>query len=109
MYCLKLVHVDEGNSVDMRGGNCSYSVRVGLGRGKLAIEYRPRFKTRNEEIIAKLRNSAGASPPVDPQMRIKRLIAEAAVLIALVHGGEWRTEIAPEKGFLLVSRRGRKC
>ena len=82
----------------------------GIPEGEMSIRHRiaPRYKSRNHEIVAGLREAAGAGPPVDPRMKIKRLMAEAATLSALVHGGEWRVEVAPEKGFLLVSRRGRK-
>ncbi len=80
------------------------------GAGNLPIRRRIklRYETRNHEIVAKLRETAGAAPPIDPHMRIKRLLAEIAILMALIHGGDWRVEIAPEKGFLLVSRRERR-
>lgn len=73
----------------------------------MAIEHRikPKFKTRNEAIIAKLRAEAGAGAPVDPHMRIKKHVAELAYLMALVHGGDWRIQIEPENGLVLISRR----
>jgi len=74
----------------------------------LARRYRPKYATRNEEIVAGLREAAGAGPPIDPAMKVKRLVAEIAIQMALLHGGDWKVEIQPEKGFLLVSRRGRR-
>lgn len=68
-------------------------------------EHTPRYKTRNEKIIGQLREAVGAAPPIDPAVRVKRLMAEVAIQMALLHGGDWRVEHQPEKGFLLVSRR----
>jgi hypothetical protein len=78
---------------------------------ELAIRHQitRRYATRNEEIVAGLREAAGAGPPVDPAVKVKRLVAEIAIQMALLHGGDWKVEIQPEKGFLLVSRRGRRC
>lgn len=75
----------------------------------ISRQIKPKFKTRNEQIVAELREAAGAAPPIDPAMRVKRLVAEVAIMMALLHGGEWKVEFQPEKGFLLISRRGRKC
>lgn len=76
-------------------------------RRETAIKRRikPKYESRNHEIVAGLRDAAEAGPPVDPRMKIKRLMAEVAVLAALIHGGDWRVEHQPKKGFLLVSRR----
>lgn len=70
-------------------------------------QIRPRFASRNEEIVAGLRQAAGAAAPVDPMMSIKRKAAEIATAMALVHGGDWRVQIDHEEGFLVVARRGR--
>lgn len=96
-----------GNFIDTRAGFCSYSVLNGLGVGEV-IHHRPRHKTRNEEIVAELRKSAGAGPPVDPAIRVKRLVAEAAIQMALLHGGDWRVQFEPENGLVVVSRRRRR-
>jgi len=77
----------------------------GMASESLARRYRPKYATRNEEIVAGLREAAGAGPPIDPHMRVKKLTAEVAVLMALIHGGDWRTEIDHEIGYALVSRR----
>jgi hypothetical protein len=69
------------------------------------IHYVPRFKTRNEEIIAQLRDAAGASAPLDQEMVIKRKAAEIAIAMALLHGGDWRVQIDHQKGYLFVTRR----
>lgn len=71
----------------------------------LARRYRPKYATRNEEIVAGLREAAGAGPPVDPEMRAKKLIAEAATLLALSHGGDWRMQFQPDRGLVVVARR----
>lgn len=71
----------------------------------MAIQYGPRYATRNDEIVAGLRDAAGAGPPIDPRMRVKRLTAEVAVAMALIHGGDWRIEIDHEDGFVVVRRR----
>lgn len=81
----------------------------GEGQG-MAIRYEAKpQRTRNEEIIAGIRNSVGAGPPINREMKAKRLTAEVAVMMALLHGGDWRVQFEPEKGFLLISRRGRRC
>ncbi len=72
------------------------------------IEYKPRFLTRNEEIVAELRESVGAAAPLDPMVVLKRKVAEVSTLMALLQGGDWRVDLAPEKGFLLIARRGRR-
>jgi hypothetical protein len=64
---------------------------------------KPRYKTRNEEIVAGLRATAGADAPRDPVMMIKKKTADLAYLMALVHGGDWRVQI--ENDLLLVARR----
>ena len=73
----------------------------------LAIQHqiKRRYATRNDEIIAGLRDAAGAGPAVDPEMRAKKLIAEAAILLALSRGGDWRMQFQPERGLVVVARR----
>lgn len=66
---------------------------------------KPKYATRNDQIVAELRESAGAAPPVDPHMKVKRLTAEVAIAMALIHGGDWRTEIDHQLGFVVVRRR----
>lgn len=67
-------------------------------------QIRQRYATRNEEIVAELREAAGAAPPIDPTMRAKRLIAEAATLLALAHGGNWRVQFEPARGLAAIAR-----
>ncbi|MDR7032405.1 hypothetical protein [Mesorhizobium sp. BE184] len=76
----------------------------------MAIEHRirPKYKTRNEAIVARLREDAGAGAPIDPAMRIKRLTAETAIQMALLHGGDWRVQIDHEIGLVVVARRRQK-
>lgn len=72
----------------------------------MAIRYEAKpQRTRNEEIIAGIRNSVGAGPPIDPITKVKRLTAEVAVTMALVHGGDWRIQIDHEIGLIVVARR----
>ena len=52
-----------------------------------------RYATRNEEIVAGLLEAAGAGPPVDPMMLVKRKAAELSTAMALIHGGEWSAQI----------------
>lgn len=75
----------------------------------MAIEYRikPKYKTRNDQIVANLRAEAGADAPRDPAMMIKKRIAELAYLLALHHGGDWRVQIDPEM-IVLARRRPRR-
>lgn len=68
-------------------------------------QIRQRYATRNEEIVAGLREAVGAAAPIDPKKRAKRLIAEAATLMALAHGGDWRVQFEPERGVVVVARR----
>ena len=69
------------------------------------IRVRRKYASRNEEIVAELRDVAGAAPPIDPHMRVKRLTAEVAVAMALIHGGDWRVQIDHAVGFVFVTRR----
>jgi len=71
----------------------------------LVHRIKPKYPTRNHQIVAELRESAGAAPPVDPHMKVKRLTAEIATAMALIHGGDWRPVIDHENGLVLVSRR----
>lgn len=64
-----------------------------------------RIKTRINANVAKIRAEARADPPIDPQMRIKKRVAEVAYLMALIHGGDWRVQIEPENGIVLIARR----
>lgn len=73
----------------------------------MAIIHRikPRYASKNEEIVARLREGAGAGPPIDPVIRVKRLAAEVAIQMALLHGGDWRVQIDHERRFLLIAPR----
>lgn len=73
----------------------------------MAIQHqiKPRFASRNEEIVAGLIEAAGAVAPLDPVIVIKRKAAEISTAMALLHGGDWRVEIDHQAGFVLVSPR----
>ena len=76
----------------------------------MAISHRvkPRYATKNEEIIAKLRAEVGAGPPRDPVMVVKKLAAEIAIQMALHHGGDWRVRVDHQEGLVIVARRGHR-
>lgn len=78
----------------------------GIPEGEMSIRHRiaPRYKSRNHEIVAGLREAAGAGPPVDPRMRVKRLVAEVAIQMALLHGGDWTVKIDHEAQAVFVLR-----
>lgn len=70
----------------------------------MAISHRivQRYATKNEEIVAGLRELAGAAAPLDPMIVIKRKAAEISTAMALVHGGEWRVLIDHEAPLVLI-------
>lgn len=68
-------------------------------------QIQPKFRTRNEEIVAQIRSAARAVAPMDPEIVIRRKVAEIATAMALLHGGDWRVEIDHEDGFVVVRRR----
>ena len=74
---------------------------------KVAIsrQYMKKYATRNEEIVAELRQIAGADPTAPPEIVIKRKAAEISTLMALIHGGDWRVEIDHRTGFVLIAPR----
>ena len=93
--------------VDGRVGECSYHVLIREGSAGMSIQHRikPRFPSKNHEIVAKLREDAGAGPPMDPYVKVKRLMAQVAVELALIHGGDWRPVIDHENALAVVARR----
>lgn len=70
---------------------------------RISERVRPRYETRNDEIVAGIREASGADAPLNPEEAVKRNAAEIAVAMALLHGGEWRVQI--EAGFVHVTRR----
>lgn len=70
-------------------------------------QIRPRYKTRNDEIVAGLFQAAGAIPPAASEVVIKFKAAEISYLMALLHGGEWRVEVEVDHhaGFVLIAPR----
>ena len=71
----------------------------------ISHQIKPRFATRNEEIVAGIIEAAGAVPPLDPYVVIKRKAAELSTAMALLHGGDWRVEVDHEDCFVVVRRR----
>ncbi len=70
----------------------------------MAIIHRikPRYASKNDEIVAGLRAAAGAGAPIDPHMRVKRLTAEVAIAMALIHGGDWKVQIDHDRRAVMV-------
>jgi hypothetical protein len=68
------------------------------------IKIGPRYKSRNDQIVAELRDIAGAGPAMDPIIVIKRKTAEIATAMALLHGGEWRVVVDHQIPMVLVRR-----
>lgn len=68
-------------------------------------QFRQKYRSKTEETVARLRDEAGASAPIDPHMKVKRLTAEVAVAMALIHGGDWRIQVDHDRGFVFVTRR----
>lgn len=68
-------------------------------------QIRRKYKTKAEETVADLAASAGALASSDPKVVLKRKTAEAAYLMALMHGGDWRVQIDHEDGLIVIARR----
>lgn len=68
----------------------------------MAIQYGPRYATRNDEIIAELREAAGAAAPMDPKTVVKRKAAEISTAMALLHGGDWRVQVDHSVPLVLI-------
>lgn len=62
---------------------------------------------RNARIVTDIRNKAGVGKPRDPHMQVKKHVAEIAVAMAEIHGGDWKTLIDHENGLVMIARRGR--
>jgi len=63
-----------------------------------------RYANKQEEIVGELIKSTGAISSTDPKAVLKRKAAEVAYLMALLNGGEWRTTIDHDLGFVTISR-----
>lgn len=72
------------------------------------IRTRRRYATRNEEIVAGLREAAGAAAPMNPETVIKRKAAEISAAMALLHGGYWRVLVDHQEGLVMIARQGRR-
>jgi hypothetical protein len=68
-------------------------------------QIQPKYASRNDQIVADLRESAGAAAPIDPYVVVKRKTAELSCAMALIHGGDWRVQIDHDRGFVFVTRR----
>lgn len=68
-------------------------------------QIRPRYRTRREETVGEMIEAAGGLSTLDPEVVVKRKAAEAAYLMALLHGGDWRVQIDHEAGFIQIARR----
>lgn len=68
----------------------------------LVHRIRPKYQTRNDEIVAQLRDNAGAVAPLDPKLVIKRKSAEISTAMALLHGGDWQVQIDHSVPLVLI-------
>ena len=70
----------------------------------MAIEHRikPKYESRNHQLVAELRASAGAGPPVDPYVKAKRLAAELSATMALIHGDDWTVQIGHDLRLVVI-------
>ncbi len=66
---------------------------------------RKTYKTRNDEIIAGLIESAGAQHTPSPEVVVRRKATEISSIMASLHGGDWRVEIDHQSGFVLIAPR----
>lgn len=73
--------------------------------GAMTIQRRikPKFKTRNDAIVAHLRETAGAVAPLDPRMVVKRKAAELSTAMALIHGGDWRVLVDHDVRLVMIA------
>jgi hypothetical protein len=71
---------------------------------RLVQRVKPKYATKADQIVAELRDAAGAAAPVDPKMLVKRKAAEISTAMALVHGGDWRVVIDHENQMVLIRR-----
>ncbi len=66
-------------------------------------QIRRKYRTKQEETVGEIMESAGALSSLDPEVVLKRKAAEVSYLMALIHGGDWRVEIDHENLFVLVT------
>ena len=67
-------------------------------------QIKPRYETRNHEIVANLREAAGAGPPRDSRMVVKKQIASDFGFLAICAGSEHLADHSDS--LLLVFRTG---
>ena len=70
----------------------------------ISHQVRQRYQSRNEEIVAGLRDAVGAVAPLDPKIVVKRKAAEISTAMALLHGGDWRVVVDHSVPMVLVRR-----
>lgn len=68
----------------------------------LVHRIRPKYLTKNDEIVASLRDAAGAAAPLDPKTVVKRKAAELSTAMALLHGGDWQVQIDHSVPLVLI-------
>jgi hypothetical protein len=66
---------------------------------------RPKYRNRNEEMVADLLYGAAGATESEMETVIKRKAAEISIAMAVLHGGEWRVQIDHEDGFVHITRR----
>lgn len=68
---------------------------------KLMIRVEPRYKSRNHEIVARMRQTASGAR-VDLISDIQKNAVKIASAMALLHGGEWTPVVDHEHRIVLV-------
>lgn len=68
-------------------------------------QIKAKYETRNHEIVAGLRDAAGAVAPLDPHTVVKRKAAEISVMMALLHGGDWGVLVDHASGLVAIAKR----
>lgn len=69
----------------------------------MAIKYAKPPPIRNIDTVDKMKEM-GSDQPYEPVVAIERSAARIATEMTRIHGGEWRTMIDHQTGFVLVAR-----
>jgi hypothetical protein len=68
-------------------------------------QIRRKYATKAEETVADLLYGTGVGTEQEMETVIKRKAAEISIAMAVLHGGDWRTQIDHEDGFVHITRR----
>ena len=68
-------------------------------------QIRRKYATRSEEVIADLLYESCGTTEEKLQAVVKRKAAEIAIIMATMHGGDWRVHVEHDDGFVHITRR----